>query len=303
MTNRDIDRLLKLLPPSETKVRFAEDYRKFLTPRDSAEILGGFAGELSAGDRQTLAVRVREQCEQISQTLSDAAVFPGSGIARVLVSTDRLGEAFDILERTAPRGSDLDVVQYVEAILAQANLSAADASRLFQIVAAEYERRNQPAGLLLAKAQIQEKTLDFDGAMASYRQLISADEQNAAALNNLAFLLAMRGENPSEAVAFAQRAMALTGPVPAIIDTYAVALISSGKPGQAVELLKSIAADDGLPASHFHQAWAYFKSGDDQAARNAMREAGKRGLRLEALHPLEIPIYEQLRSRGIRLAE
>jgi predicted Zn-dependent protease len=155
----------------------------------------------------------------------------------------------------------------------------------------------------LAKAQIQEKTLDFDGAMASYRQLISADDQNAAALNNLAFLLAMRGENPSEAVAFAQRAMARTGPVPAVIDTYAVALISSGKPGQAVELLKSIAADDGLPASHFHQAWAYFKSGDDQAASNAMREAGKRGLRLEALHPLEVPVYEQLRSRGIRLAE
>lgn len=303
MAGREIDRLLKLLPPGQTTVRFADEYRKFLTPRDSAEILGRFTEKLIASDRKALAARVVERCKKISQTLRDRDTFPGSGIARVLASTGRLNEAFDILEQTATSGSNLDLVQYVEAILAHTDLSAADADRLHKFVSAESERRNDPPDLLLAKAQIQEKMEDFDGAIASYRQLIAADAENAAALNNLAFLLALRGEEASTAVTYAKRVMKRTGPVPAVLDTYAVTLIANDKSEQAVELLGSLSEQNGLPASHFHQAWAYFKLGNENAARTAMLQAGKRGLRKESLHPLEVPIYNRLRSRGIRLAK
>ena len=301
--NREIDRLLELLPPGESKARFADTYREFLTPRDSAEILGSFAEQLIESGRQTLATRIIERCQQITQSLTSDDAFPGSGIARVLAHTDRLSEALDILEQSAPVGSDLDVVQYVEAILAQRNLSTIDAERLYKIVITEQERRTNAAGLLLAKAQIQEKLEDFDGAITSYRQLISVDEQNVAALNNLAFLLAFRGDEPKEAVVYAQRAMQRTGPIPAIVDTYAVTLIQSGDTQQALEWLSTITKHKGLPVSQFHQAWAYYQSGDEQAARNAMLEAGKQGVRKESLHPLEVPIYELLRTQKIRLTK
>lgn len=306
MAARDTDRLLALLPPGETSGRMANHYREFLTPQDSTDILGRFAEELLASDRsdrKPQADRVIERCEQISQALRESNAFPGSGMARVLVSTGRLSEAIDLLEQTASTGSDLDVTQFVEAILASPKLSAADLDRLQKMVAAESERRSDPATLLLAVAQIQEKMQDFDGAMASYRKVIAKDDNNAAALNNLAFLLAFRGEDPNEAVAHARRAMELTGPVPAIIDTYAVALIQSGEWAEALELLRSIPKHSGLPVSHFHQAWAYSKSGDITAAKKSMLEAGKQGLRKESLHPAELPLYETLQSQDIRLDE
>lgn len=303
ITNRDIDRLLALLPPGTTKARFADAYREFLTPRDSAEILGRGAEQLVEGDQQTLANRVIERCQQITQSLTSDKTFPGSGIARVLVQTGRLNEALDMLERTAPVGSNLDVVQYIEAILAHRSLTSKDANRLNQIITAEYERRSHAPELLLAKAQIQEKLGDYDGAITSYRQLISADEHNVAALNNIAFLLAFRGDDPEEAVAYAKRAIQQSGPIPAIIDTYAVTLICSGETPQAIECLRSISKHGGLPVSDFHLAWAYYKSGHEQAAKKAMLEAGKQGLRKETLHSIELPIYKLLRAQNIRLTK
>lgn len=302
IANGEIERLLRLLPPTGTSAKFADTYREFLTPQDSAEILGRFARELIARDQRSLAPPVIERCEQISHDLIDDNAFPGSGIAHVLVATGRLDAACDLLEQSAPSGSEIELVRYVEAILERPELPNAAARRLNEILATEQKRRNGAPELLLAIAQIQEKMRAFENAIGSYRELIAADPQNKVALNNLAFLLALQGRDANAALTYAQRALMLAGPAAEILDTYAVALISNGQASEAIELLKSITSVPSPPARRFHLAWAYMTAGEERAAEQAMKLAREQGFREDSLHPLEQPHYALLKKARVGLA-
>ena len=51
---------------------------------------------------------------------------------------------------------------------------------------------------------------DYDKAIERYRAILENDDRNVPALNNLAYALAVRKQQPKEALPFAQRAYLLT---------------------------------------------------------------------------------------------
>ena len=138
----------------------------------------------------------------------------------------------------------------------------------------------------------------FGEAEASFRQILASDPYNIDALNNLAWLLALRDvSNTQEALVLIDRAIDAQGPAPSLIDTRAVVLIRAGQFDKAIEELTNARVDYGQNASFaLHLAWAYHAKGQSDQARMQLQEARKLGLTPGALDPLELAIFQRLRK-------
>ena len=112
----------------------------------------------------------------------------------------------------------------------------------------------------------------FDEAEALFRRALASNPDNAGALNNLAWLLALRDQNKArEAIELIDRAIEVLGENPSLVDTRAVARINSGQTDQAVEELLAIRKQlPHKPSFALHLAWAYHAKGKDDEARTGI---------------------------------
>ena len=107
------------------------------------------------------------------------------------------------------------------------------------------------------------------------RQVLESQPDDAEALNNLAWVLAMRDQvQVCEALALINRALELNDADPSLVDTRAVILIRSGQNDRALEQLRSVYQQNPHdPGVAFHMAWAYRASVDLDSARAKLQEA------------------------------
>jgi tetratricopeptide (TPR) repeat protein len=135
----------------------------------------------------------------------------------------------------------------------------------------------------------------YEEAEAHYRAALARNPQSPSALNNLAWLLALHDGKGAEALDCIQRAIAILGPLPALLDTRAVVLMALGQADAALKDLELVAAESPTPVRSFRLARAYHLAHRPDKARTILTEAtGKDGLRPDALDPLERPIYDKL---------
>lgn len=98
-----------------------------------------------------------------------------------------------------------------------------------------------PMRILLAQQLAELKQTDL--AIREYRRVLESEPDNVVALNNLAWLLGASGSSKqSEALALAQRALAIAPGSPAILDTYGWLLHRAGQSREAVPLLERAVA-------------------------------------------------------------
>lgn len=138
----------------------------------------------------------------------------------------------------------------------------------------------------------------FDEAEALYRRILVGSSENSEALNNLAWLLALRDQSKSEeAIALINRAIDLQGPSASLIDTKGVILIRGGRIKDAIDELKkaSIAAPRN-PNLQLHLAWAQQSDGKMEEARQAFQKAVTLGWKAERSDPLERSYIDKLRQ-------
>jgi hypothetical protein len=78
------------------------------------------------------------------------------------------------------------------------------------------------------------------------------------------------------------------GPQPDLLDTRAVVLLAQRQPRLAIaDLETAMALDAPTGPREFHLARAHKMANNSEAAVRSFREAKKRGLKRELLHPLE----------------
>ena len=131
----------------------------------------------------------------------------------------------------------------------------------------------------------------------AYRRAIEADANNARAYNNLAWLLAERSNNLTEAVALARQAIVLSPADPLALDTLGFALFQQGDFKHAAEFLEQARAKaENLDTETrteigIRLATAYLRDGQGQLAEQVVRDllkiASRRRLpkELQALIP------------------
>jgi Flp pilus assembly protein TadD len=138
----------------------------------------------------------------------------------------------------------------------------------------------------------------YDEAEKMLRGLLARQPECLDALNNLAWLLALRGQQKAhEAVKLIEHAIDLAGASAPLMDTRAVVRIQIGKADQAIGDLRAIRKQAPRnPSFAFHLCWAYFAVGRTAQARTELHEAEQLGLIPRALDPLELAVFQRIRS-------
>ncbi len=151
----------------------------------------------------------------------------------------------------------------------------------------------------LTLADLRDAQGRYDQAVRLYEEILAesaiSDQARVTALNNLAFIYAVRDGNGRKAQPLIDEAINIIGPISEVLDTRAMVLLAMGDNGQAISLLESAVAanpEESLPL--FHLAKARKAAGDMEGFSEAMREAQDNGLQLSELPALEHESYREL---------
>jgi tetratricopeptide (TPR) repeat protein len=120
-----------------------------------------------------------------------------------------------------------------------------------------------------------------------YLEVLQAEPGNFVALNNLAWLLALRKGDAAEAERYVNQAISNLGRRGDLLDTRGVVRIALGKPEAAIPDLQDAAADNEAPSRLFHLARAHHLARDRVSAARVLTRARQRGLDPALLHPVE----------------
>ncbi len=120
-----------------------------------------------------------------------------------------------------------------------------------------------------------------------YREVLQAEPGNFVALNNLAWLLALRKGDAAEAERYVNAAITNLGRRGDLLDTRGVVRIALGKPEAAIPDLLDATADNESPARLFHLARAHHLARNRARAARILTRARQRGLDPGLLHPVE----------------
>ena len=149
--------------------------------------------------------------------------------------------------------------------------------------------RTQPNFLLIVA--------DFDGAIAALEASVSFDADDAAALNNLAYLTADIRNDPHKALPHAQRAVELRPADEFILDTLGWVHFKLGQFEEAEEYLRRSIERLPLADNHVHLAAVLAATGYLDRARTYLRRATE--LNPGPSTQTEIDrLAEELRTRG-----
>ncbi|MFN0198539.1 MAG: tetratricopeptide repeat protein [Planctomycetaceae bacterium] len=154
----------------------------------------------------------------------------------------------------------------------------------------------------LALARLRELQNRYPDACAQYRDVISLEPQNIWALNNLAYALALLGQDLDEAMNSIQSVIRLAGPVPEFLDTRALVYLAREETKKAIDDLSTAVNSNANPIFLFHLAEAHLKNNDPNKAQEALERAKSSGLTADQLNPLEKDRYRQLEAALAKVA-
>lgn len=124
---------------------------------------------------------------------------------------------------------------------------------------------------------LQEKLGDRNAAIDLYRKVAQANPDNAQASNNLAYLLAEYGNNPDEALRYAEKAVELVPEDPAYCDTLGWILYRKGVYASAIPYLERASSHQAKDSViwKYHLAMAYARAGNVIRGRAVLEAALK----------------------------
>jgi tetratricopeptide (TPR) repeat protein len=133
---------------------------------------------------------------------------------------------------------------------------------------------NARARLMLAEIETR-KGASADVVIAHYLKALELEPSNAAAMNNLADVLASRKSKYDDALFWAQKALATSPNSPVVEDTIGWIYYREGKYDAALPYLEKSAKAMDRPVAHYHLAGALAKSGDPVRGRKEYETALK----------------------------
>lgn len=150
----------------------------------------------------------------------------------------------------------------------------------------------------VALAAIQDRLGQYDGEEASYRQALALDDGTRIdALNNLAYLLAVRNKDLPEAQSLIGKAIGLVGPRTSLLDSRAMVEFAAGRSDAALADLQTAVGDGASPVHLFHLAQVRMSTGQLDDARVWFKRALASGLSENVLNRLETPAFDNLKTR------
>lgn len=161
----------------------------------------------------------------------------------------------------------------------------------------------ESARRLVMQAEVLEIQEKFDESMAAYEDVLRRGDLpplvRATALNNLAYLIALRGDTSriDESLDYANEAMQIIGPISDLLDTRAVVQIARGEYEAAAEDMRKAVQVNPTASKFYHLAQAELGAGNEDAALEAWRQGIAEGLSADAVSRLERETFEKFADR------
>ena len=162
----------------------------------------------------------------------------------------------------------------------------------------------ESARRLVLEAEMLEVQEKFDESIAAYKKLLARDDVptlvRATALNNLAFILALKSKTPQDlelALNSVNEAIELIGPISDILDTRALVYLKQEQYPQALEDMKQAIRMNPTASKYYHLAAAYLGAGDAAGAAAAWKQAQDEGIGPEAVSKLELQDLEGFKKK------
>jgi tetratricopeptide (TPR) repeat protein len=252
--------------------------------------------------RLELAAAILEQlgqpkaAEAAFRRLAQASPQGGLALARFLGRQGRVDEALGLCDAAWATCPPPEVATVVVEVVNGPDASQAQRDRAAQRIEAATGRDPDRRELVVSLAILRGLQGRYDEAEALYRKAIAADPRDVVALNNLAWLLTLRDADArgAEALELIERAIAVAGAQPALLDTRAVVLLTLQKVDPAIRDLEQAIAAEPEAAKYFHLARAHWLARSPAAAAEALKNGEELGLKPAALDPLERPEYNRL---------
>ena len=264
--------------------------------RIAAARLEDFGNELTRLKRDEEATRFLSQAEAYLSGSGGRPGNPSVDHLRFLVRRGRGAEALEEFDRLCERASAADVDQ---ASMACASLRIEDRQLLnrLQRSIAQVAKQRPTYPVCVALATVQDRMGQYDDEEATYRRALGLDGTGIDALNNLAYLLAVRKKQLNEARLLVEKAITRAGPRTALLDTRAVVELAAGQSEAALADSEIAVSDVANPMHLFHQARVLLMNGRRDDARSSLNKALALGLASESLNTLEVAAFQDLTAQ------
>lgn len=267
------------------------------TKSQIAALLVGIAESLDsagrAGDVKTVSQRAKEYLEATLGEHPEQVIL----LARLLSLEYDFQQALTRLEESWTSVNPELIATMTVGVLQRDPNRAQWIPKVHEHLEAAVQKTPDSSNLLFQAASLAHLEGDYDSAIRFYRHSLKLSPNSAATKNELALLLALRGESLEEAMKLINLAMAEVGPLPFLLDTRASIFLAMKQPEPAIRDLKLAIADTPSPAKYFHLAQAWLLVGNHMAAKSAMRSAIAAGIKPELIHPLERKALRELRGK------
>jgi tetratricopeptide (TPR) repeat protein len=293
-----LDRLGKLEPDSARTLEVKVQVLKAQDRKDEAidllrkagtlrpEVLAPLFEQLGAkADAETMYRRY------VAEAKHPESVFPLIGF---LGRQKRFPEALGLCQRAWTTCTPDLAARASVAVLAEEGAGEEHFRTVEKWLEAAIQKDLRNGELWLQRATLSYLRGDYKQAVDDYRAVLARNSRDPTALNNLAWILAMHGEDLSQARSFIERAIGELGPRSDLLATRGIIRLRQGENAAAIQDLKQVSASDGTPSVYMHLAHAYLMVPDLDQARDAWRKARIAGLDPDRLDPLERPTYLQL---------
>lgn len=205
--------------------------------------------------------------------------------AEWLVQQGRSADAFGQLEAVWQKLPPESAAGVTLSLLGAADDAVSRFGEVEKRLQSALDKQPKSSMLKLCLADLRSLQGQQEAAETLYREVLDTDRKNVLALNNLAWNLALRGKTTDEAMTLVERAIAIAGPVPQLLDTRASAWLALSNPSHAISDLKRVLVEEPSAGTHFRMALALADEGEIAAARESYRKAQALGFKTR--HPLE----------------
>lgn len=264
--------------------------------RLAADKLTRLGRRMTKPEQKPDAEKFLDQAETWYRTYAKASPARNLLLAVFLGLRGKTNEALDLLEQSLNHSTPKDFSQGCIMISHNINSDEKQTRRLNRIIDKALAKFDRHPAILLSLAELRAQQTRYDEAESYYREVLEKYPKNAVAMNNLAVLLALQGANLDEALKLVNKAIEITGPLGAMLDSRASVYMALDQPEKALADITAAVADSETPVRLFHQAQAYQQAGQFEAAKIAWEKALEKNLSADMLQPLELPAFEKMRQ-------
>ncbi len=236
-------------------------------------------------DAETLYVKYVQQRPEDSLVLAEFCARRG-----------QIERSLDLLALHGKESSPYHIAAVCIAVMRNPQSEAVQLERLQTYLTSILDSRSSLPSLSIVQADLMSWRGAYDQAVQMYQLALQNDPKNVFAMNNLALVLAVSGQNHPEALRLVQRALDGGGEEAVLLDTRGMIYLAMGSPAKALADFEVSLSSGESSERFFHVAVAQADLRQTEAAKKALAKALELGLTEASLHPLERPILAKTRA-------